>query len=259
MRRGISSEWIIVLTIPLVLWFAYSVKTTNYTESAVPVRPVSGFDSSRAAIQFTRADTAAFPAIFEAAFDSTAVVSQHNELYRFRLLPVGLLYSHTGKIVVCDPINSHIASAVCDTFPIGSYSVELALASTQMGETVALSRVKFSEKPVKTWSMARWPGQIPRALKDSICYAFPVDAGLAIFADSVSNKHLVTHFDKYSDDIFMSRPHLQRFFGHTLYFDRYTVTSFQTGDGDGRYCVYTGRDAEGKICRLLVDFGFFRW
>jgi hypothetical protein len=259
MQSRIRPEWIILALLPLLVWVAFSVKTINYDVSGAP-SPFSVLgDSSKSCIKATKADTIAFPALFEAAFDTTTRLSDRGQEYHFRIYDAGLLFSHTGKLIVGDPVTASSALALCDTFPIGSFDVELAMVNAGMAECVVMSRVKFSEKPVHRWSMAYWPGGKPRAVSDSIVNVFTVDGGLAMIADSVSNVHLQNHFDQYMDDVFMSRGRLQNLPGHTLYFDRYTVTSFQTAGGDGRYCAYVGRDAEGKICRLLIDFGFFNW
>ena len=259
MRSGIRPEWLIVALLPLLIWFAYAVKTINYNVSSAPVLSLSQADSTKAMINATTADTSVYPALFEAAFDTTTRLSDRGQEYHFRIYDAGLLFSHTGKLIVGDPVTASSARALCDTFPTGSFDVELAMVHAGAAELVVMSRVKFSDKPVHAWSMAYWPGGKPRAVNDSIVNVFTVDGGMAMIADSVSSVHLQNQYDQYMDDVFMVRGNLQNLPGHTLYFDRYTVTSFQTADGDGRYCAYVGRDAEGKICRLLIDFGFFNW
>jgi hypothetical protein len=42
-------------------------------------------------------------------------------------------------------------------------------------------------------------------------------------------------------------------------FGGHNLACFSTGFGDGTYATYVGYDANGKICRLLTDFGLVIW
>jgi len=215
-------------------------------------------DSSKIVISTNFRDTT-YPAIFQAAFDSSTKVSQGNVAYFLYKNDLGKIKIESGKIIACDPIVMINATPFTQIFPKGEFPVHLAIAKTKIDERVAFSRIVFSNKPIAKWEFALLDGQQPTSLNDSSAYCYGVDAGTGIFVDSLSNvvfnkkdvsewkAVFVTKVIKNGNNGFM-----QDFEGHNL-------ATFTTGYGDGCYSTYIGFDKEGKVCQLLTDFGLVPW
>lgn len=205
------------------------------------------------------ADSLAFPTIFEAAFRQGTRAKQGAVTYAFTLQELGKLTSFSGKLVAGDPIGLAGRLAFAPVFPVGRFPVQLALATTPGDERVALARVVFSASRVARWEPALLPGQKPLALKDSTFYCYGVDAGMGAFIDSVANRQLAALGPATWDAVFMKKPEQPGYQGYVYEFGTYNLAIFRTGYGDGCYATYLGRDARGRICQLLTDFGLVAW
>jgi Protein of unknown function (DUF4241) len=255
---NINLSWGEVIGIAVVIGFAFyspnlGVGSDSYHSSTPVVMP-------KGKLTISIGDTAKpFPALLELAYDSTTVVQQDGEKYSFYNKEIGQLNISTGKVIAGDPVTLFNAVALKETFSKGFFPVQLSVAKTNTYEIVAFSRIYFSDKPVSHWEFALLPGQVSHALTDSSAYCYTVDAGLGVFIDSAANKALnFLPENELNKALMFANPDIEKV-GQVYYFDRYNVAAFTTGGGDGCYSTYIGRDADGNICRLITDFGLFRW
>lgn len=222
--------------------------------SELPTPP----DTARTLLSTSSTGTVA-PKIFEAAFAPATTVFHGPDTLKFSVSGIGKLLCESGTLVACDPINLHDRPGFAQRFPVGRFSVELAMAAFRNDERVAFSQVVFSRQPVAKWVLARLPGQPPLELNDSTTYCYPVDAGAGIFAD----KAAVTAFDAKGqaawDAVFLTKAEKNGYRGFIEEFDAHNLATFSTGVGDGCYSTYIGYDATGQVCRLLTDFGLVNW
>jgi hypothetical protein len=200
-----------------------------------------------------------YPILLESAFTKGTEVKQDEMSYYFSLIDIGKIKIETGKIIACDPIVMNEAIAFTQKFPLGQFSVQLAMAKIENDERVAFSRILFSDKPVEKWSFALQPGQNLIELKDTTIYCYGVDAGTGIFIDSAVNK-VFTSF-KYNtwENVFVKKAEESNYTGYIHNFGAHNIAIFSTGYGDGCYSTYIGFDKSGNVCRLLTDFGLIEW
>jgi len=215
-------------------------------------------DTSKSVISTSFADKT-FPIIFEAAFINGTQVRQRNNSYRFFKFDLGKIRIETGKIIACDPIVMHDASAFSQDFPVGEFPVSLALAKSHNDMRVAFSRITFSDSPITKWEFALRQGQKQISLTDTTIYCYGVDAGMGIFIDSISNKVFNQKGDMAWDYVFLTKAKENENLGYTYEFNGHNLATFSTGFGDGCYATYIGLDKQGKICKLLTDFQVVEW
>ncbi|MBK6834667.1 MAG: DUF4241 domain-containing protein [Bacteroidetes bacterium] len=205
-----------------------------------------------------------FPNCFEAAFiDSTFVVeitTKDTTTYFFQTLELGKIKIESGKIIACDPIVNIDSRPFTQVFPVGEFSVQLAIAKIPNNNRVAYSRIVFSNNPVNKWIYATQSGEKQIPINDTTTYCFGVDAGQATYIDSIANNEL----DKLEQPgwvaAFSGKKWLSpNFFGCIHSFNNHNLAAFNTGWGDGCYGSYIGLDKDGNICRLITDFGFVMW
>ncbi len=201
----------------------------------------------------------AVPAIFETAFFTDAV-------------DIGEISIESGKIVACDPIEMRDAKPFLQTFPVGNFPVQLAIARINGGggglkgdERVAFSRICFSDKPVVRWEFALDSGVRQLPVGGDTLYGYGVDGGLGIFIDAQANDAF-SELRKLDDNLWNAvftgevGRHDHITWQYALFeFQRHNLACFSTGVGDGFYGTYVGYDKEGRVCRLLTDFGLVRW
>jgi hypothetical protein len=197
-----------------------------------------------------------YPQLFEAAYFNGTKAKQYEQEYSFSVLELGKINCESGKLIACDPVTMVDAEAFTQTFPIGLFPVELAMAKTENDERVAFARIVFSKADVEKWECALIPGQKPVSLKDSTIYCYGVDAATGLFIDEVANSNY--NQDDYFD-VFVRKMEEAQFKGLIHEFNGHNFATFSTGYGDGCYASYIGFDKEGNVCRLITDFGLIEW
>jgi Protein of unknown function (DUF4241) len=205
------------------------------------------------------------PAIFETAFFLLSSYKQDTTTFYFVAIDMGNLNCETGRLIACDPIVMADALPFAQQFPVGRFPVQLSIAANKTHERVAFSRILFSDQPVARWEFALQKGQQQKSIFDSTFYSYGVDGGIGIFIDSSANKAFADARNK--DEYFWEKAfngeltkHDHLSWQYALFnFQDHNVATFTTGWGDGHYATYVGYDKEGKICRLLTDFGLFDW
>ncbi len=205
----------------------------------------------------------AAPMLFEAAFLNGTQVTANKLTANLFGFSMGKLIVSSGKIIACDPaLMEEYGIPFTQTFPIGQFPVELAVAKVGAEETIAFARVNFSSEAVVKWEVALLPNQKAVPVYGTASHGFVVDAGLATFLDNDAKPALdqdkVTSLD---GAVYQTMaPHNHYGWRYTLYpFGKFNMAVYSAGFGDGRYTPYIGFDAAGKPCRLLVDFGIFSW
>lgn len=143
------------------------------------------------------------PAFFEKAFEAGHTQEQDGYTYRLFRQDVGMLQVKSGKIVANDPFVMFETEPFAETFPTGSFPVQLAIAQVepvskeQQGEPamepderVALARIAFSDQPVASWKMAIWEYSDPSQLAEDEFFGYGVDAGTGSFMDVEACKRM---------------------------------------------------------------------
>lgn len=206
-----------------------------------------------------------YPIEFEAAFMDSTIVKQKTDrgesTYTFETVHIGKIKIETGEIIACDPSFMRDSNPFTDKFPIGDFDVELAIAKIPVNNNrVAFSRIVFSNKPVAKWTYATRDNEKKIPINDSTLYGFPVDAGLAMYADKSSRDNFnMDNFNEWQK-VFIKNMYAQKnTYGYVYNFDTHNLATFSTGYGDGYYGSFIGLDKDGKICRLVSDLGILMW
>jgi len=196
--------------------------------------------------------------LFEIAFDEEDIVVElADEELLFYNQPVGSLRITSGKVMAGDPARASDALELRDSFPIGEFPVEAAIAEFQDGEEViGFLRIKFSDNAPEHWEPAAYTGENARV-------STLVESGIFTLADAEVLADLPT-IDGDEREALMERLNNaldetyedDRAWGE-LDFEGNHLMACSSGDGPGTYSVYLGRDDSGKICRLLADFALF--
>lgn len=201
----------------------------------------------------------AFPVMFEAAYNKGTSVKTRYEKYVFSVFDAGKIKIESGKIIACDPITMHEEVAFTQSFPVGRFPVQLAMANTTTDKRVAFARIVFSNAQVVKWESAILPGQKPKPINDSDYYCYGVDSGTGLFIDSVANSIFNKYDQKIWEKVFVTNTDKSNYAGYTYDFAGHNLTTFTTGYGDGCYGTYVGFDKDGNVCRLLTDFSIIAW
>ncbi len=192
---------------------------------------------------------------------------------------VGDIYLPSGKIVTADPFISDHTKPFVKTVTPGTYPVNLYFK--KQGENhyrIAFSKIKFKQEKATRWILALTEGdkvETVQNLKDGEILGFPVDAGLAFFADDETHKIYL----KKSDELY-SGEELFNYYDDVLYDEMVAASagsiygskdgdwanhipdkSFKgnmiihaSGWGDGYYPTYWGLNNNNEIVELAMDF-----
>jgi len=228
----------------------YKAETTFSTEVLDTVKTVP-------------AKLSASPVLFEAAFIKGTTLEYRKTTYNVYGVSIGKLKITGGHIIACDPLHiDEYGIPFTQVFPRGEFPVQLSIAKMGTEETIAFVRINFSEEPVEKWEFALQEGQSPIPLRGKKMHGYSVDAGIGVFIDEEANKALDKEQVMQSNGAVykeMAR-HYHNDWRYAMYnFGNHNLATFTTGLGDGYYATYIGFDATGKPCRLLTDFGFFKW
>ncbi|WP_207420241.1 DUF4241 domain-containing protein [Desertivirga brevis] len=194
------------------------------------------------------------------------------------ILNLGELTLPTGLIVAGDPLVMLSPEPFTKPVNPGKYPVNVVVAKTDSsGNRYALAQLKFSEKKALKWVLAlKMNDNISDLAKDEYL-GFPVDAGLACFAD----KSTVIEYQEFENKFMKEHP------GNNIYDDLLAtefkknaevkddpndagdwvnfkipnsannIIMFQSGFGDGVYPSYWGITEEGEVASLIIDFLVF--
>lgn len=195
-------------------------------------------------------------------------------------LNVGSLSLPSGQVLVRDPL-VYLHRDEPPYFlavPAGEYQAELCVVKPDDGDCAryaALQTCLSNAAPVYFEEALIGTENLTTINDGNDFFGFNVDAGLACIADTVTRDAFCDFSDQWHqknpgknlyDDYFAAlfaasyqqHPHYQREGGDWLRWQipgtAYHLIFVQSGFGDGTYPVYFGFDANGAICRLVVQF-----
>ncbi len=203
------------------------------------------------------------PVVFESAFINGTILTTRNSVFSSYGITIGKIKIVSGRIIACDPLHiDEYGIPFTQSFPIGEFSVQLAIAKLEDEEVVAFARISFSDEPVVKWEMALQEGQkaLPFGLSDIRGYS--TDSWSGLFIDTEAYKVLdKDQILKENGAVYKEmKKHSHNNWRYGMYnFGNHNLAVFSSGFQDGYYATYIGFDAKGKPCRLITDFDIFEW
>jgi len=196
--------------------------------------------------------------------DNYSYIDEEKTVYNLHCENIGKLNVVNGQIIACDPFLFNNDKSFDTLFPIGQFSVELAIANIKGDERVGFSRIKFSEKIPIRWTMAVTTDQDASNLTEEEIFGYGVDSGTGCFMDSSGAKAYSAYLKLKENNYNIVIAEMEITYKDTRSWllwnkDSFNVAMFSTGWGDGLYATYIGYDNEHSICRLVTDFGLLEW
>lgn len=162
----------------------------------------------------------------------------------------------SGHVVAGEPFDGGAGEPFVQTIPPGTYPVTLALAEIylRLGHArPAAIRIDLRDVPVHRWELGLHPDEDPRTLSRGAFFGFGVDGGQAFIADAEAVA-LATADDAAIDEFGDDAP---QFVVRTGLDHPANVFICWSGAGDGAYPTWFGRDDDGQIASIVVDFLLF--
>lgn len=192
---------------------------------------------------------------------------------------VGDIYLPSGKLITADPFISDHTKPFVKTVHPGTYPVNLYFK--KQGEDhyrIAFSKIKFKNEKATRWILALTESdtlETVQNLKSGEFLGFPVDAGLAFFADDETHKVYLKKSDKlysgdelfnYYDDVLADE--MAAASAGSIYSSKDgdwvnhtpdknfkgNMIIHSSGWGDGYYPTYWGLNDNNEIVELAMDF-----
>ncbi|GAA0317083.1 DUF4241 domain-containing protein [Actinoallomurus spadix] len=174
----------------------------------------------------------------------------------------GRLSLSSGRVAASEP--GFPIEAFTQTVSPGRYPVVLAVVEFRdtadgdvVDERVAAARVVIRDEPVASWELALWPGRDATDLVgEDRYYGYPVDGGLASFADADAVQALQEEPDfEWWEELRLDvsdRPtsptEAEGPDGEPV------LVAFTSGFGDGIYPTWVGRTPDGEVACFVTDF-----
>nr|WKN34069.1 DUF4241 domain-containing protein [Tunicatimonas sp. TK19036] len=196
--------------------------------------------------------------LFELTFDEDDIVVElADEEVLFTKLLLGSIKTSSGKLMAGDPFEERNDLVLTETFPTGEFPVEAAIAEFDDGEeVVGYVRIVFSPQPPTQWEPAQYTGE--NAMMSAL-----VASGIFGLADEKVFQHLQALSDEQREAVHndlhnaLDETHEENRAWADLPLNEHNLVVCSSGDGEGTYTSYIGRDADGNICRLVTDFALF--
>jgi len=180
------------------------------------------------------------------------------------VLTLGLIDVPSGRLTGVDGLLLEGPPYVAEV-PAGAYPLQVVLARLASGEErVAFVQIRLADRAAANWSNAAFEGDDTSDLGEDEIRAFEVQSSMAALFDSAALSDWrgeLTH-----------NPALQLELGQVLRDNRRPVWTwarvrvgngsgylFTAGRGDGDYGAYWGRDGDGSIVSLVLDFDLLDW
>lgn len=202
-----------------------------------------------------------FHEIYSIAYTHGRTLTRDDLTVSFSVATAGLVSLPSGRIVACDPLTANRPAEFVQTVLPGRYAVELALARTGHGpESVAMARIKFTNRQPDVWVLALRKGESPDELAPGATFGYRSESGTGSFMDGdAAAKADFGHLEDI-DSLLLQltsnyKPH--RYWLEQPLDRRHNVVMFSSGEGAGTYPSYFGIDEEGDICTLVTDFRLF--
>lgn len=172
----------------------------------------------------------------------------------------------TGKLVACDPLTHPTTEPFDFELEPGNYPVRLIIAQLRDEARLAQAILEIHPEPAKRWEVATVPGEDTSLLSEDD-HGYSVVSSLACFMDVETAAHMIQYGELVLDDDdnevekqlkIQQRKALTR----GLCFNKIAhpalgeghIALFSSGYGEGLYRTWIGRDADGKITRVVTDF-----
>jgi hypothetical protein len=202
-----------------------------------------------------------FNEIYSIAFTYGRTLTLDGLTVSFSTATAGLVSLPSGRVVACDPLTAIRPAQFVQTVLPGRYAVELALARSGSGpESVAMARIKFTNRQPAVWVLALRKGEDPAELAPGATFGYRSESGTGSFMDGETVAQAdFAHLEDIDSLLFQLtgnyKPH--RYWLEQPVDRRHNVVMFSSGEGAGTYPSYFGIDEEGDICTLVTDFLLF--
>jgi hypothetical protein len=201
-------------------------------------------------------------AIDDLGIDEPALVN--DEPAELAVLNLGAIALPSGRIAGVDGLlldGEPYAPAVAP----GSYPLQVVLARLSGGEErVAFMQLKLADRAAVAWSNAMFDGEDASALDDEEISAFTVESGIAALFDAGA-------LESWRSEL-AHNAGLMRELEQVLRENRRPVWTWAriragggsgilvtAGLGEGEYGAYWGKDSDGAIVSLVLDFDLIDW
>jgi len=193
---------------------------------------------------------------FERAFDTGGG--------KFYTSEVGMLKVTSGTVSITGPVQFENGHFLETQVPIGNYPVQIALLQSDRNfETIAYSRILINNTSQLTWEPLQFTMNNGDLAEDYIIIESGLVAisdkdGVEFYANEITqNTNL--YFDVFVTELFRNSNSLNsnNLDYNTIDYDlnlNNNLIAHTSGDGDGFYPIYLGKDSSGTLCQILIDF-----
>ncbi|WP_405901256.1 DUF4241 domain-containing protein [Streptomyces sp. NBC_00727] len=188
---------------------------------------------------------------------ASRAVSIRGESRRLDSLLVGSMNLPTGRVIVCDPDDYFLEERLpySASVPPGEYRFFVNVSRPPGSRTarVAAAGILVRDEDVACWELAVLPGEDIRLLPNGTAYGFGVDSGMACFFDASFLPHAAATFanaDYAPPDSAIPGVRTLHLGGSH---NSAALVAFDSGWGDGRYPVWIGKTANGKVASFIAD------
>ncbi|MEU3225865.1 DUF4241 domain-containing protein [Streptomyces sp. NPDC006976] len=184
-------------------------------------------------------------------------LSARGQIKRLESLHVGFLQVPTGQLIACDPDDYFLEERLPYTasIPPGTYRFFVNVSSSPDGTAarIAAAGILVRDDDVTCWELAVLPGEDIRLLPDGTAYGFGVDSGMACIFDASFLPTVAATFADADRTLSDSGVPGVRILKSDDSIDGAALIVFDSGWGDGRYPVWIGKMANGKVACVVAD------
>lgn len=162
----------------------------------------------------------------------------------------------TGRVVATDPVTFGFEDPpppFAQTVPPGRYRVTLLIADGY----VAAARLVIRDEPTATWEAAVPEGRDPGKLDAGDSFTYDVEGGTGCFTDEQNLRSLCAGGSDWQQDLMLDvadRPGAATVVTASDEDPEPVLVAFRTGEGDGEYPTWVGRNAYGDVTCFVTGF-----
>lgn len=196
---------------------------------------------------------------FELAFTDGYVFKEAKVQIPVRVVKIGDLRVHSGRISACDPGLIDPSALDSCTFtrkvPSGDHPAFISIVTVGPDhERVACSKVQFTNDKVVRWELALCKGQRLEDLEPNRTFGYGVDCGTGCFADPETIKAIGVNYDEETTNRLWEDMDANGGEWGSLTYPEGNIIAFHSGWGDGVYSSYFGVNSLGEPVCLATDF-----